>query len=130
MIGTEGHNSKHGSAILPDALRWLWRDYPKPIAKPAGGPRHYISNNIVLDADPDWELVSQGHKFTEGPAVDATGNVFFTDIPNSRVHKISSRWQSHGVPREYGRGQRPDVRTRRPALRVPEWPQAHRRVCR
>src|ERR1700719_2143402 len=74
VIGTEAHNSKHGSAILPDALRWLWRDYPKPIAKPTGGARHYITNNIVLDSDPDWELVSQGHKFTEGPAVDAKGN--------------------------------------------------------
>ena len=36
VIGTEAHNSKHGSAILPDALRWLWRDYPKPIARPRG----------------------------------------------------------------------------------------------
>lgn len=24
--GTEGHNGKHGGAILPDSLRWLWRD--------------------------------------------------------------------------------------------------------
>src|SRR5262245_10111937 len=24
---TEGHNGKHGAAILPDSLRWLWRDY-------------------------------------------------------------------------------------------------------
>jgi enterochelin esterase family protein len=23
--GTEGHNGKHGGAILPDSLRWLWR---------------------------------------------------------------------------------------------------------
>jgi len=89
VIGTEAHNSKHGAAILPDALRWLWRDYPKPIAKPVKGSRHYITNNIVLDGDPDWQVVSQGHKFTEGPAVDAAGNVFFTDIPNNRVHKIS-----------------------------------------
>jgi len=28
-FGTEGHNAKHGGAILPDSLRWLWRDYPK-----------------------------------------------------------------------------------------------------
>src|SRR5262249_44219670 len=25
--GTGGHNGKHGGAILPDSLRWLWRDY-------------------------------------------------------------------------------------------------------
>lgn len=30
MVWGEGaHNSKHGAAILPDALRWLWRDFPK-----------------------------------------------------------------------------------------------------
>lgn len=28
MVWGEGaHNSKHGASILPDALRWLWRDY-------------------------------------------------------------------------------------------------------
>jgi enterochelin esterase family protein len=26
-FGDGGHNGKHGGAILPDALRWLWRDY-------------------------------------------------------------------------------------------------------
>jgi enterochelin esterase-like enzyme len=24
-----GHNSKRGGSILPEALKWLWRDYPK-----------------------------------------------------------------------------------------------------
>ena len=27
-IGDGGHNGKHGGAILPDSLRWLWRDHP------------------------------------------------------------------------------------------------------
>lgn len=27
-MGTEGHNAKHGAAILPEMLRWTWRDYP------------------------------------------------------------------------------------------------------
>jgi gluconolactonase len=88
VVGTEGHNSKHGSAILPDALRWLWRDYQKPIAKPKDGERHFLTNS-VLDPDKDWVLVSQGHKFTEGPAVDADGSVFFSDIPNNRIHRIA-----------------------------------------
>jgi gluconolactonase len=35
------------------------------------------------------EKLAGGFKFTEGPAADAKGNVFFTDIPNNRIHKLS-----------------------------------------
>ena len=28
-LGTLGHSGKQGTAILPDVLRWLWRDYAK-----------------------------------------------------------------------------------------------------
>ena len=27
VYGDGGHNGKHGGAILPDSLRWLWRDW-------------------------------------------------------------------------------------------------------
>jgi gluconolactonase len=30
-----------------------------------------------------------GFKFTEGPAADAKGDIYFTDIPNERIHKWS-----------------------------------------
>jgi len=89
VVGTEGHNAKHGSSIFPDALRWLWRDYPKAIVPShGGGDRHFATT--ILDPESDWEIVSQGHKFTEGPAVDRNGNVFFSDIPNNRIHKIDA----------------------------------------
>lgn len=42
----------------------------------------------VLVEGKNWELVSEGHKFTEGPAVDAQGQVYFTDIPESKIFKI------------------------------------------
>lgn len=29
-------------------------------------------------------------KFTEGPAADRDGNVYFTDIPNERIHKVDT----------------------------------------
>jgi enterochelin esterase family protein len=29
--GIGAHNQKHGGAILPDMMRWLWRDHAKSI---------------------------------------------------------------------------------------------------
>jgi gluconolactonase len=83
--GDGGHNSKHGGAILPDALQWLWRDYPAP-TKPAGPSKQPLMN--ILASGEAWQQVSEGHRFTEGPATNAKGEVFFTDIPNNRIHKI------------------------------------------
>lgn len=83
--GDGGHNGKHATAILPDALRWLWKDWPKPVTRGAGSKAPVME---VLGVGSEWQLVSEGHGFTEGPAVNSKGEVFFTDIPNSRIHKI------------------------------------------
>jgi gluconolactonase len=40
------------------------------------------------------EKLAGDFRFTEGPAADAEGNVFFTDIPNNRIHK----WSPDGSP--------------------------------
>ncbi len=29
VVGEGTHNPKHGASLLPDAMRWLWRDYPR-----------------------------------------------------------------------------------------------------
>src|SRR6476659_9599087 len=36
------------------------------------------------------EVLSEGYSFTEGPAVDRDGNVFFTDQPNDRIVKYDA----------------------------------------
>jgi gluconolactonase len=82
--GQGGHNGKHSTAIMPEAIRWLWRDYPNPIT-PGITPERRTQ---LLIPGEEWELVSEGHGFTEGPAVNAAGEVFFTDIPNSKIWKI------------------------------------------
>jgi gluconolactonase len=86
VVGNEGHNARHGSAILPDALRWLWKDHPKPVLTSKATKDRHVSQ--MLDPESGWELVSEGHRLTEGPTVDKDGNIFFTDIQNSRIHKI------------------------------------------
>jgi gluconolactonase len=87
VVGSEGHNSRHGAAILPDALRWLWREYPKPIANvETKSSRHYIRE--ILDPAHDWELVASDIKRAEGAAVDAEGNFYFCDSGASRIYKV------------------------------------------
>jgi sugar lactone lactonase YvrE/enterochelin esterase-like enzyme len=84
--GDGGHNGKHATAIFPDAMRWLWKDWPKPVTKGVGSKAPVVQ---VLGEGSEWQVVSEGHGFTEGPAVNGKGEVFFTDIPNSRIHKIA-----------------------------------------
>ena len=48
---------------MPEVLCWLWRDYPQPIVGGRGPQRR---TDILIEGA-DWELVSAGHKFTEGP---------------------------------------------------------------
>jgi gluconolactonase len=43
----------------------------------------------IIAAGAKVEKLAGGFKFTEGPAVDPEGNVFFTDQPNDRIHKWS-----------------------------------------
>ncbi|MEW6161571.1 MAG: SMP-30/gluconolactonase/LRE family protein, partial [Verrucomicrobiota bacterium] len=83
--GDGGHNSKHGAAIFPEAMRWLWAGYPDPI--PAGVGSLQPVMEILIPGE-GWQLVGEGYRFTEGPAANAKGEVFFTDIPNNRIHKI------------------------------------------
>lgn len=89
VVGEEGHNSKHGASILPDAMRWLWRDYGKPVPLASSKVERRYAAEIV-DPDHGWELVSEGHQFTEGPAVDKNGNLFFTDTRASKIWKIGA----------------------------------------
>jgi gluconolactonase len=83
--GDGGHTGKHATAIFPDALRWLWKDWPKPVG--TGQTKNPTLNDILLPTE-GWQLVSEGYKFTEGPAVNASGEVFFNDVTSSKTYKV------------------------------------------
>jgi gluconolactonase len=82
--GDGGHNAKHATEIFADAIRWLWNDWPAPAKAGAGSPQ---LQDILLPGK-DWKLVADGYKFTEGPAANAQGEVFFNDVPGSKTYKI------------------------------------------
>ncbi|HEY6167706.1 MAG TPA: SMP-30/gluconolactonase/LRE family protein [Verrucomicrobiae bacterium] len=82
--GDGGHNAKHATAIFPDAMRWVWKDWPAPVKAGAGSKQ---LQEILIPGE-GWQLVGGGYKFTEGPAVNEKGEVFFNDIPNSKTWRI------------------------------------------
>lgn len=82
--GTGGHNGKDATALFPDAMRWLWKDWPAPVK--AGGGSQQLKE-ILLSGE-DWKLVADGYRFTEGPIANAKGEVYFNDIPNSKTYRI------------------------------------------
>lgn len=83
--GEGGHSGQHGTEVFPDAMRWLWKDWPAPVKAGAGSQQ---LKALLLPGE-DWKLVAKGYTFTEGPAVNAKGEVFFNDIPNSKTYKTS-----------------------------------------
>ena len=82
--GTGGHSGEHAGKIFPDAMRWLWKDWPTPIKAGSGSSQ---LQEILIPGE-DWTLVADGYRFTEGPAVNLEGEVFFNDIPNGKTYKI------------------------------------------
>lgn len=83
--GDDGHNNKHATAIFPDAMRWLWKDYPQPVK--AGQSKNDTLSKILIPEE-NWQLVADGYKFAEGPATNSKGEVFFNDVPDSKTYKI------------------------------------------
>jgi gluconolactonase len=51
IVGTGSHSGSHATAILPDAIRWIWRDYPTPIKTPESTTQPIMQ---VLVANEGW----------------------------------------------------------------------------
>jgi gluconolactonase len=92
-LGESGHDGRQTSVIMPDILRWLWRDYPKPITaqlpagfgKPGWDPRAQVFS--VISMDKPWEQVGAAYKSAVSPAPDKDGNVYFADPAANMIYK-------------------------------------------
>ena len=86
--GTGAHSGKHGAAIFPDVMRWLWKDHGKvPVSTHLEKSKSEATKFLIQGAD--WELVSSGHQWAEGLAITDDGTLYFTDVPASKLYRVT-----------------------------------------
>jgi len=82
--GDGGHNGKQATAIFPDAMRWLWKDWPKPIE--SGDTTNQPVARVLVRGE-TWEEIGKGYRMGD-LAVNTKGEVFFSDLVQKSILKI------------------------------------------
>ncbi|MGD1977973.1 MAG: SMP-30/gluconolactonase/LRE family protein [Akkermansiaceae bacterium] len=83
-----GHSRKEGNKIMLEALTWLWKDHgKKPVSVHLDQAKSRASQWLIPGED--WQVVSMGHNWAEGLAVTGDGTLYFTDVPDSEIFKIT-----------------------------------------
>jgi sugar lactone lactonase YvrE len=97
--GEGTHNGRHATAIFPDAMRWLWKDWPKPVtaglsqnaflrgAAPPPNAKGWLFRGIILPGE-GWEAVPGDYQSAGGVAADPQGEIVFRDSGTDRTWRI------------------------------------------
>ena len=98
-------NGEHGGAILPDSLRWLWRDW-QGLLRSKEQPKALAAT---------LEEVGRGYEFTDGAySHPDQGGVYFSDFPSGSVFQYDGtssppvRFLNKGGPKISGLDLGPD----------------------
>lgn len=110
VTGTKDHDYIQAGAVLPDALRWLWHDYPQPITQGKLRPLGSAQSGLI-DIAPEWEAVSSDTDIPPalknsahagaglGATVDASGTVYACERNGIMSYDASGKKsvRAHGV---------------------------------
>lgn len=84
-FGDGGHNGKHTASIMPDAMRWIWKEYPKPVEK------HFVKENrlSILKPGEEWtEVIEKGHSISCITS-NESGELFFYNPDEATLFKTN-----------------------------------------
>jgi len=82
----EGKHMANYIEVFPEAMTWLWRDWPAPVLSGSNPPR---VNDIVLPNEP-WRMVGEGYQNVRAMTVSPQGEVFFADTPANKMYKVGA----------------------------------------
>ncbi len=84
--GEGGHDSKQGTAVFADAMRFLWKGWPAAV--PVGAGSKPLQD--ILQPGEGWQLVGDGFAHTGAAAADATGAVTFGDLLKATTYRLAA----------------------------------------
>jgi len=84
--GEGGHNGNHGTAVFPDAMRFLWKGWPDA---PKAGKSGNTMLNDLLRPGGGWEPVTQA-RLLWGLCADARGEVHYKAGTGGQPHRIGA----------------------------------------
>ena len=87
--GTGPHSGRHATAIFPDAMRFLWKDWPKPVQAQTARTQNVVLKTI-LDPEATWQIVSDAGAACDHLAVNPQGVIFFHDTAANRTRKLGA----------------------------------------
>lgn len=91
--GEGTHNGRHAAAVFPDAMRWIWKDWPAPVT--AGTSQNLFLQAIVQPGE-TWQPVPGNYQADTVLAADQQGDVLFKDAAARKTWRISG----HAAPAE------------------------------
>ncbi|MDE1161905.1 MAG: alpha/beta hydrolase-fold protein [Acidobacteriaceae bacterium] len=89
MWGAGTHNSAHAKAIFPEAVRWLWHDWPQPIVAQPPGNRVL---KTILKSGEGWRVISADCSVSTELHADKVGRILWGKANDPR-------WLSLDTPR-------------------------------
>ncbi|WP_373513403.1 alpha/beta hydrolase-fold protein, partial [Persicitalea sp.] len=94
--GEGAHNGKHGTALFPDAMRYLWKGWPEPV-KTSTSKNPMLTDVVVPGAG--WELASGKYASNNSLVVDVQGELFFQDaFEQNKNYRVDAAGKTTDVP--------------------------------
>ncbi|MDE2126915.1 MAG: gluconolactonase [Armatimonadetes bacterium] len=92
VVGSGGHDGIQGGAIMPDALRWLWRGYPDAVRAAATSPQHDTDALMPRRA---WSRVSSAG-FAAGAVASAPDGSLYLAVRSGGIERFNPQGKPAG----------------------------------
>jgi gluconolactonase len=83
--GAGTHNGNQAASLFPEAMRWLWRDWPVPIR--AGEPGNPVLKTILQPGE-GWQVAADGCASVTSLAANPQGQIFYAAESDQKMSEI------------------------------------------